>query len=263
MLNTIKAVDVDHLVLQFDGAARPNPGRTASAAILYDRDGNTVHHACEGLDYATNNVAEWSALRLGLEHAARLGARTVDCYGDSALVIAQAFENGLTQASHLQPIAREIKVLSGRFERIRGKHIMREQNAAADALANRFLEGCYIPLTDNDASLAPLAFALTLRLEPNKLQTLADRTALKKQLNRALQLHLSGSNVTLKRTGTDPFYGEQYTVISFVIEIPLLNAAKGLSTRAVVVRETTAALMRAAHDAADNPTKIILARISG
>ena len=56
-------------VLYADGAARGNPGPAGSGAALVDENGHVVAQAMRHLGHATNNVAEYTALIIGLEEA--------------------------------------------------------------------------------------------------------------------------------------------------------------------------------------------------
>ena len=75
--------------MHVDGGARGNPGPAAAAAVIADADGTVLAEPTEALGTATNNVAEYRALLLGLAHAARLGASEVEVVGDSELVAKQ------------------------------------------------------------------------------------------------------------------------------------------------------------------------------
>src|SRR5687768_18563910 len=79
------------LLIHTDGAARGNPGPAGAGAILRDAaDGTVLAEIAEPLGHATNNVAEWTAVRLALEEALRLGATHVDLRMDCELVARQS-----------------------------------------------------------------------------------------------------------------------------------------------------------------------------
>ena len=84
----------------------------------------------------TNNVAEYTAVIEGLSLAAKLGAKTVTLRSDSLLLINQLTGRYRVKSEHLQPLHRRARSLGARFERITFEHVPREQNTAADALAN-------------------------------------------------------------------------------------------------------------------------------
>jgi ribonuclease HI len=77
------------LVVHVDGGSRGNPGPAAAAAVLSTPDGDVVDEAAITLGRATNNVAEYRGLLLGLERARELGADEVEVVNDSELVAKQ------------------------------------------------------------------------------------------------------------------------------------------------------------------------------
>ena len=77
------------LVVHVDGGSRGNPGPAAAAAVLSTPDGTVVDEATETLGEATNNVAEYRGLLLGLRRAQELGATEVEIVNDSELVAKQ------------------------------------------------------------------------------------------------------------------------------------------------------------------------------
>jgi len=73
-----------------DGGARGNPGPAAGGAVLVGEDGQVLVERGEYLGTATNNVAEYTGLIIGLEEARRLGTVTMlDVRMDSLLVVQQ------------------------------------------------------------------------------------------------------------------------------------------------------------------------------
>jgi len=130
------------LIIHTDGAARGNPGPAGAGAILRDADSGTVMaEIAEGLGRATNNVAEWTAVRLALEEARRLGARRVDLRMDSQLVARQI--TGIYRVKHpdLQPIHAAVMELLRGFEGYTVGHVPRELNKEADRLSNVAIDG--------------------------------------------------------------------------------------------------------------------------
>jgi ribonuclease HI len=81
-------------LLQFDGAANPNPGPASSGAVLWgppDLEGKraVIYEVGKYLGKATNNIAEAQGILLGLQIAAARGARELLIEGDSELIIFQ------------------------------------------------------------------------------------------------------------------------------------------------------------------------------
>jgi ribonuclease HI len=123
--------------LYADGAARGNPGPAGSGALLVAPDGTRLAEIARPLGHATNNVAEYTALVLGLEEARRLGIEELDVRMDSLLVVRQM--QGLWKIKHpgLKPLALRAGALLAQFKDRTIEHIPREENSEADKLANR------------------------------------------------------------------------------------------------------------------------------
>ena len=125
------------LLIYTDGAARGNPGPAGAGALLRNAsDGTIVAEIAQGLGHATNNVAEWTAVRLALEEAKRLGATHVDLRMDSELVARQI--NGIYRVKHpdLKPIHAAVMALLREFDGYSIGHVPRELNKDADRLSN-------------------------------------------------------------------------------------------------------------------------------
>lgn len=124
-------------ILYADGAARGNPGPAGAGAVLLDEAGQVFAEVWRGLGHATNNVAEYSALILGLEEALRRGVDDIEVRMDSQLVVRQM--QGLWRIKHagLKPLALRAGALLASFPKRRIEHVPRDENALADALANR------------------------------------------------------------------------------------------------------------------------------
>jgi tryptophan 2,3-dioxygenase/ribonuclease HI len=129
------------LVVHVDGGARGNPGPAAAAAVISKPDGEVVDEVGVALGTATNNVAEYRALLLGLERARALGADEVEVINDSELVAKQVNGEYRVRSAELARLhAEAVRALEG-FESWSITSVPRAQNAAADALVNRVLDG--------------------------------------------------------------------------------------------------------------------------
>ena len=128
------------LVVHVDGGARGNPGPAAAAAVVSTPDGDVLDEAHEYLGVATNNVAEYRGLLLGLDRAHALGADEVEVVNDSELVAKQV--NGAYKVKHpdMKPLHAAAVAALGRFGRWTVRSVPRAQNAAADALVNQALD---------------------------------------------------------------------------------------------------------------------------
>lgn len=130
------------LLIHTDGAARGNPGPAGAGAILRDAaTGEVLAEIAQGLGRATNNVAEWTAVRLALEEARTLGATRVDLRMDSELVARQI--TGIYRVKHpdLKPIHAAVMALLSGFDGYTIGHVPRELNKDADRLSNVAIDG--------------------------------------------------------------------------------------------------------------------------
>ena len=129
------------LLIHTDGAARGNPGPAGAGAILRDAEGRVVGEVAQGLGRATNNVAEWTAVRLALEEARRLGATHVDLRMDSELVARQI--TGIYRVKHpdLKPLHGAVMELLRGFDGYTVGHVPRALNKDADRLSNVAIDG--------------------------------------------------------------------------------------------------------------------------
>ncbi|OEL24477.1 hypothetical protein BAE44_0014503 [Dichanthelium oligosanthes] len=76
-------------ILEFDGACKGNPGKSGAGAIIRRLDGSVIALLREGLGITTTNAAEYRALILGLDYAAKKGFKHIHAQGDSKLVCNQ------------------------------------------------------------------------------------------------------------------------------------------------------------------------------
>ena len=138
--------------MHVDGGARGNPGPAAAAAVVSTPDGRVLDEAAVKLGHATNNVAEYRGVLLGLERAAALGATEVDVIGDSELIAKQLDGSYKVRNADLRPLHDEARQALAGFERWSIRTVPRADNAAADALVNRALDGEEIASPEEPAS---------------------------------------------------------------------------------------------------------------
>jgi ribonuclease HI len=128
------------VIVHVDGGARGNPGPAAAACVVSSPTGEILGEHTQLLGTATNNVAEYRALLLGLERARELGASEVEVVGDSELIAKQV--KGLYKVKHqaMKPLHREALAALAEFDGWSIQTVPREQNARADALVNAALD---------------------------------------------------------------------------------------------------------------------------
>jgi ribonuclease HI len=128
------------LTVNVDGGARGNPGPAAIAAVVQDAQGAVLEEHGERIGRATNNVAEYKALLLGIGMAARLGAGELELVGDSELVVKQVKGEYKVKDATMRELHAEVKTALRDFDSWSIRHVRREHNAEADRLVNEVLD---------------------------------------------------------------------------------------------------------------------------
>jgi len=134
-------------LIQFDGAANPNPGPASSGAVLWspkDLDGKRtpIFESGKFLGKATNNIAEVQGLLLGLQIAATRGAREVLIEGDSELIIFQQTGKYKVSDKNLKVWWANIQAAmmdETSFDWVAIRQVPREQNERADSITKEVL----------------------------------------------------------------------------------------------------------------------------
>jgi ribonuclease HI len=132
---------MEKLVVNVDGGARGNPGPAAVGVVVQSPEGEVLEERGERIGTATNNVAEYRALLLGIERAAELGAAELELVGDSELIVRQVKGEYKVKDATLRKLHAEVKRALRPFERWSIRHVRREHNAEADRLVNQALDG--------------------------------------------------------------------------------------------------------------------------
>lgn len=135
--NTTKITEVK---LFGDGGSRGNPGPSASGYVIKDMSDKILESNGEYLNITTNNQAEYHSLKIGLERAQQLGARTVHIYMDSLLVVNQIKGIFKVRNAELKPVYERVKNLMAEFTATDITHVPRELNKLADAEVNKILD---------------------------------------------------------------------------------------------------------------------------
>lgn len=130
----------ERLVVHVDGGARGNPGPAAIAAVLSDPEGGLVEEHAKAIGHATNNVAEYRALLLGIERARALGARELEIVGDSELIARQVRGEYRVKDPGLRELHAQVVAALEDFDRWTIRNVPREENAHADRLVNEVLD---------------------------------------------------------------------------------------------------------------------------
>src|SRR5262249_54350512 len=128
------------LVAHIDGGARGNPGPAGYGVRVDDAEGRVVAGLYGYLGTATHNTAEYAALLALLEYAVHAGAASVRVLSDSELLVRQISGEYRVKHPALQVLHGEARRLMAALPSVRLEHVPREQNVAADALANRAMD---------------------------------------------------------------------------------------------------------------------------
>jgi ribonuclease HI len=128
------------VVVNVDGGSRGNPGPAAIAAVATGPSGEVLAERAETIGEATNNVAEYRALLLGIELARELGAEEVELVGDSLLIVHQVDGSYKVKQEHLKPLQRQVIAALDDWKRWSIRHVKRGENERADELLNEALD---------------------------------------------------------------------------------------------------------------------------
>ncbi|OGP13363.1 MAG: hypothetical protein A2054_06855 [Deltaproteobacteria bacterium GWA2_55_10] len=126
--------------IRVDGASRGNPGEAGAGAVIRDAQGKIVRELRKYLGVVTNNVAEYQALVMALSEARSMGIRDVEVFADSELMVKQLNRVYKVKSEDLRPLFEKAAALLKGFRSSKIVHVYREENAAADKLANEAIE---------------------------------------------------------------------------------------------------------------------------
>ncbi|MCI0396611.1 MAG: ribonuclease HI family protein [Chloroflexi bacterium] len=111
------------------------------AAVARTNDGQFLGWLSRQLRWMTNNEAEYNAALLGLELARLLGAQQVEIVSDSEVVVLQMQGKSRVNSARLKTLHRQACDRVARFPAVTFRHVPREQNSLADALATEAMLG--------------------------------------------------------------------------------------------------------------------------
>lgn len=128
------------VVIYSDGGSRGNPGPSAAAFVIMNRQQEVLDQGGIYLGITTNNQAEYHGVQLGLERAFELGISAIEFRIDSMLVVNQMKGIYKIKNRELWPINERIRSLIDKFEKVTFTHVPRELNQFADSLVNKLLD---------------------------------------------------------------------------------------------------------------------------
>ncbi len=132
--------EADLIVVNVDGASKGNPGESGIGVAIFDKDLNLINEACDYLGVATNNVAEYRALILGIKLSTKYNAKRVLFKADSELMVKQIKGEYRVKNAQLKLLFTEAQSLLKKLPNWKIMHVPREENKEADLLANKGVE---------------------------------------------------------------------------------------------------------------------------
>ena len=123
-----------------DGSSRGNPGPAGVGYYIVGPDGMLLRKGGEFIGFNTSRVAEYYAVKEGLEQALELGLKQVRIVSDNLMVVNQL--NGVFKVKNhdLVGVNADVRRLLDRFEGWTIEHTMRSNNTKADREANRVID---------------------------------------------------------------------------------------------------------------------------
>ncbi len=127
------------ITIHIDGASRNNPGDAGVGIIAKDGE-KVLFEIAEYIGKETNNVAEYTALIMGLKKAISKKILSADFFSDSQLIVEQIKGNYRVKDETLQTLFHEAKGLISKMKHFSISHVRREFNKEADMLANNGID---------------------------------------------------------------------------------------------------------------------------
>lgn len=124
------------VTIYVDGASRGNPGPAGIGYYIVGSDNSVIDQGGEFIGFATSRVAEYFALKKGIDRAITLGYKTARFVSDSLMVVNQM--NGIFQIKNqdILPIYQDIQKKLEDFDAVSFIHVHRTENTVADHEAN-------------------------------------------------------------------------------------------------------------------------------
>ncbi len=139
--NTKPMGKYEYLKIYGDGGSRGNPGPAASGYVVYDANDQEVYKGGRYLGITTNNQAEYDSLYLALTKCHDLGAKKIDVFMDSQLVVRQMKGEYKVKNPDIKIVFDKIRTqLMPKFDEISFTHVPRELNKVADSEVNKVLD---------------------------------------------------------------------------------------------------------------------------
>ena len=128
------------VTINVDGASRGNPGPSGIGYCIHDDSGKIIEQGGEFIGFATSRVAEYYAIKKGIERALEMNYKTVRFISDSLMVVNQL--NGIFTVKNqdILPIYNELQERINQFDAVSFTHVPRSENTIADSEANAAID---------------------------------------------------------------------------------------------------------------------------
>ena len=128
------------ITINVDGASRGNPGPSGIGYCIHDHTGKIIERNGEFIGFATSRLAEYCAMRKGVERALEQKYKTVHFISDSLMVVNQL--NGVFHVKNqdIRPIYEDIRQKLTHFDAVSFTHVPRSKNTIADSEANAAID---------------------------------------------------------------------------------------------------------------------------
>lgn len=140
------------IVVRSDGAARGNPGPAGAGFVLETAEGTVIGEGSAYLGRRTNNQAEYEALIAALERAEPDRETDLVVLSDSELMVRQLNGEYRVKNPDLKQRYDRVRALLWRAGNAEVRHVRRDENAAADALANQAIDAHAPDAADGDGA---------------------------------------------------------------------------------------------------------------
>lgn len=137
-------------VVHFDGAIGRDGRATGLGVVIRDMRGRILRWLCGRAGPLNSNEAEYAALVFALEHLVRLRPQAVHFYSDNEVVVNQMRGIFAVHSPSLRRWHARACRLARLIPEVTFRHIPRERNLLADALATEALKGWTPPMEGKD-----------------------------------------------------------------------------------------------------------------
>ena len=136
-------------VIYVDGGSRGNPGPAGIGYYIVNTDGGVMRRGGEFIGFNSSRIAEYFALKEGLEQAIELGLKEIRIMSDSLMVVNQMKGIYKVKNRDLDLIYDDIQVLLKSFDAWDIMHVPRAENTIADKEANKAIDAWHRRTVDN------------------------------------------------------------------------------------------------------------------